>query len=51
MNNKRALQILFDVFNFNFEMTRKELDEEIIKANNEGWKAYEYIKQKIESEE
>ena len=48
MNNKKALKILFDVFTFNFEITRKEVDEEIIKANNEGWEAYEYIKQKIE---
>ena len=49
MTDKRALEILFDVFNFNFEMARKEVDEEIIKANKEGWKAYDYIKQKIQA--
>ena len=48
MTDKKALEILFNAINFNVEMTKREVDKEIIKANKEGWEAYDYIKQKIE---
>ena len=48
MTDKKALEILFNAINFNVEMTKREVDKEIIKANKEGWEAYDYIKKTIE---